>query len=131
MFSENYSVTARVKTTGNGTILAKSPTDDDWAPGATALFLRDGKLGVEVGSVGFVPGNTVVNDGNWHRIGLVWDGSNSTLYVDDIAVAEYRPAALEGEDSGLYIGAGKSLDPTSFWSGLIDDIRVYNRAGKP
>jgi hypothetical protein len=31
----------------------------------------------------------------------------------------------------LYIGAGASLTPGTFWSGLIDDVRIYDRAVKP
>jgi hypothetical protein len=27
---------------------------------------------------------------------------------------------------GLYFGAGKDLDAASFFSGLIDDVRIYN-----
>ena len=71
---------------------------------------------------------TVITDGNWHRIGLVWDGSNRTLYVDDVAVAEDAQTKLEGSDNGLYIGTGKAMEPGSFFSGLIDDVRIYNRA---
>ncbi|MFB0525018.1 MAG: hypothetical protein ACETVZ_05715 [Phycisphaerae bacterium] len=29
------------------------------------------------------------------------------------------------------MGAGKILDAGSFWSGLIDDVRIYNRAATP
>ncbi len=74
---------------------------------------------------------TVVTDGNWHRIGLVWDGSHRTLYVDDLAVAEDTQTNLEASENGLYIGAGKAMEPGSFWSGLIDDVRIYNRAVTP
>ena len=31
----------------------------------------------------------------------------------------------------LAIGAGKDLAPGTFWSGLIDDVRIYNRVVKP
>ena len=31
-------------------------------------------------------------------------------------------------DGGLYIGASKDLDLTSFFSGMIDDVRIYNQA---
>jgi len=73
----------------------------------------------------------VITDGNWHRIGLVWDGSHRTLYVDDLAVAEDTQANLAGSENGLYIGAGKAMEPGTFWSGLIDDVRIYNRAVTP
>jgi len=74
---------------------------------------------------------TIITDGNWHRIGIVWDGSHRTLYVDGLAVAEDAQANLLGSENGLYIGTGKSMEPGSFWSGLIDDVRIYNRAVTP
>ena len=74
---------------------------------------------------------TIITDGNWHRIGLVWDGSHRTLYVDDVAVAEDEQTNLAASENGLYIGTGKAMEPGSFWSGLIDDVRIYNRAVTP
>lgn len=74
---------------------------------------------------------TTITDGYWHRIGLVWNGSYRTLYVDNVAVAEDTQANLVGSESGLYIGTGSVLEPGSYWSGLIDDVRIYNRALVP
>lgn len=74
---------------------------------------------------------TVITDGNWHRIGLVWDGLNRTLYVDDVPVAQDTQTGLNGSASGLNIGCGTSFEPSSFWFGLIDDVRIYNRAVTP
>jgi len=74
---------------------------------------------------------TIITDGNWHRIGLVWDGSHRILYVDDVAVAEDTQINLEGSDNGLYIGTGTAMEPGSFFTGLIDDVRIYNRAVTP
>ena len=74
---------------------------------------------------------TIITDGNWHRIGLVLDGSHRTLYVDNVAVAQDTQNSLKGSENGLYIGAGKAMEPGTFWSGLIDDVRIYNRAVIP
>ena len=74
---------------------------------------------------------TVITDGNWHRIGLVWNGSIRTLYVDNVVVAEDTQGNMGGSDNGLYIGTGKAMKAGTFWSGLIDDVRIYNRAVKP
>ncbi len=73
----------------------------------------------------------VITDGEWHRVGLVWDGENRILYVDGIEVAKDTQTSLAGSDGGLYFGAGKNLQPGSFWSGLIDDIKIYDRAVRP
>ena len=72
-----------------------------------------------------------VTDGEWHRIGIVWDGLHRTLCVDDAVVAEDEQDCLEGSGNGLYIGTGKAMEPGSYWSGLIDDVRIYNRAVIP
>jgi len=79
-------------------------------------------------SAGYLFSETVITDGQWHRIGLVWDGLNRTLYVDGIMVAEDIQHGLEGSQMGLHIGCGKDMEPGSFFSGLIDDVRIYNRA---
>ena len=73
----------------------------------------------------------VITDGDWHRVGFVRDGINRILYVDDVEVARDTAANLEAGGGGLYIGAGSSLEPGTFWSGLIDDIRIYNRVVSP
>ncbi|MHC4171352.1 MAG: hypothetical protein ACYTBX_15515 [Planctomycetota bacterium] len=31
----------------------------------------------------------------------------------------------------MYFGAGKDLDTVTFFSGLIDDVRIYDRAITP
>jgi acyl-CoA thioesterase-1 len=70
-------------------------------------------------------------DGNWHRIGLVRDGSFRRLYVDEIAAAEDTQDGLESIENGLYIGVGKGMESGTFFSGLIDDVRIYNRSVMP
>ena len=74
---------------------------------------------------------TSITDGNWHRIGLVWDGLYRTLYVDSIAVAQDTQDSLGGSDSGLYIGCDKAMKTGTYWSGLIDDVSIYNRVVIP
>ncbi len=74
---------------------------------------------------------TTITDGQWHRIGFVWDGSNRTLYVDGVAVAQDMQDSLESPSIGLYIGTGNAMAPGTYFSGLIDDVRIYNRAVRP
>jgi hypothetical protein len=74
----------------------------------------------------------IITDGQWHHIGFVWDGSYRYLYVDGIEVAKDATALtlapLKSATGGLYIGAGKNLDAGTFFSGMIDDVRIYNQA---
>ena len=75
--------------------------------------------------------DAMITDDQWHDIGLVYDGSSKYLYVDGSEVAKDDLPPLLGNDGDLYIGAGKNLEPGSFFSGLIDDVRIYNRAITP
>jgi hypothetical protein len=51
--------------------------------------------------------------------------------VDDVEVARDTATNLDAAGGGLYIGAGSDLEPGTFWSGLIDDVRIYDRALTP
>jgi hypothetical protein len=74
---------------------------------------------------------TVITDGAWHHVGLVWDGSHRILCVDDIEVGTDTQANLPSSSGGLCLGAGANRASGSFWKGLIDNVRLYNRAVKP
>ncbi len=73
----------------------------------------------------------VVTDGDWHRVGFVWDGVSRILYVGDMEVARDEQPNLASGKGGLIIGAGSGLEAGTFWSGLIDDVRIYNRVVMP
>jgi Tol biopolymer transport system component len=76
---------------------------------------------------------SVITDEQWHNVGFVWDGTHRSLYVDGIEVAKdaTAQAALKPATGGLYIGVDKNYSPVTFFSGLIDDIRIYNRVVSP
>jgi N-acetylneuraminic acid mutarotase len=82
-------------------------------------------------SAGPLFSETVITDGQWHRIGLFWDGLHRTLFVDGVTVAEDTQPGLKSSQMGLYIGTGKAMEPGTYFSGMIDDVRIYNRAVKP
>ena len=69
-----------------------------------------------------------ITDGSRHSIGFVWDGLYRMIYVDDIPVAE---DIQQGSVGGLNIGC--EIDPAAgtFWSGMIDEVRIYGRAVRP
>lgn len=74
---------------------------------------------------------TVITDGAWHHVGFVRDTPDRILYVDGVEVARDTHTSLTRSESGLYLGVGKDLEPRSYWSGLIDDVCIYNRAVSP
>jgi hypothetical protein len=75
--------------------------------------------------------DTGITDGLWHRIALVWDGASRNLYVDATLVATDGQEGLVSCTGGLNIGCGSDMAPGTFFTGLIDDVRIYNRAVRP
>ena len=61
----------------------------------------------------------------------MWDALTRVLYVDDAMVAEDTRDGLEGSFDGLYIGCGKNMQAGTYFSGLVDDVRICNRVVAP
>ena len=104
-------------------------------PGSTWIGTNqsDGKLMTRLMDAAFeaLVSESVITDGQWHHVGLVYDfdGLHRCLYLDGVEVAkDISPVAAVSSDGGLYFGADKTLDTSSFFSGLIDDVRIYNQA---
>jgi len=75
--------------------------------------------------------NVIVTDDTWHHIGLIRDEVGKSLYVDGVEVARDNTLPALPAIGDLRIGADKILDPGSFFTGMIDDIRIYNQALEP
>ncbi|MCU0917178.1 MAG: LamG domain-containing protein [Planctomycetes bacterium] len=125
-----FSIFAWVKGRAPGRVILSQKGGANWL-----LTAPDGTLMTEL----MAPGRSgkplrtpaVITDDAWHRVGFVWDGSNRSLYVDGIEVARDTQASLAASAGGLYLGVGSTLAPGTFWSGLIDDVRIYDRAVQP
>jgi hypothetical protein len=105
-----------------GTWLGIDPAEGKLMTGFSGIYFGD------------LVSETVITDGQWHRVGFAYDVDtfHRQLYVDGILVAE-DATAVSGmpSDGGLYIGASKDLDASSLFSGLIDDVRIYSRVVHP
>jgi len=125
-----YSVFAWVKGGAAGQVILSQKDGVNWlmarpATGALATELKAGLGGKVLSS------SVVITDGQWHRVGFVRDGTSRILYVDGVEAARDTQSGIAGSTNGLYIGAGSKLTAGTFWSGLIDDVRIYNRAVQP
>jgi hypothetical protein len=126
-----FSVFAWVKGGGPGQVIVSQVSGANWVMAGAS----DGGLATELQSTGrtgqALKSAARITDGAWHRMGFVWDGSNRVLYVDDVEVAKDTQTSLAASSGVLYLGAGSSLAPGTFWFGLIDDVRICNQAMKP
>jgi hypothetical protein len=125
-----FSIFAWIKGGAPGQVIVSQQATSDWLALDT-----EGSLMTELKCTGRSAGplfsETVITDEQWHRIGLVCDGLHRTLYVDGVVVAEDIQDGLANSYGGLYIGCGKGMESNTFFSGLIDDVRIYNRVVNP
>ncbi len=126
-----FSVFAWVKEGAPGQAILSQAGGANWLMASAP----DGALMTELKGAGRTGKSLIfavsVTDGVWHHVGLVWDGTSRILYVDDVEVARDTQTSLAGSADGLLIGAGSALGDGTFFSGLIDDVRIYNRAVRP
>ena len=126
-----FSVFAWVKGGGSDQVILSQQTGANWLMTDVAT----GALMTELQGVGRLArplySATLIRDGDWHRVGLTWDGSKRRLYVDDILASEDIQSALEDCSGGITIGCGNAMAAGTFFTGLIDDVRIYKRAVEP
>ena len=131
--TNTITLSAWVKTTDTSSyevIIGK----DSVATGTKSFLLyRSGsvaRFGVYKSNVGkFISGTTTINDGNWHHIMGVNDGTDLKIYVN---------GTLEGTSIGnggtfdngtnvFYIGRrGGSPSQRAYFTGSIDEVSVWN-----
>jgi chitodextrinase len=87
-------------------------------PAAGGTYGGNGDL---VGSTSAIPLNT------WTHLAQTYDGSTLQLYVNGVVVAsKARTGALQTTTSPMWIGGNNPYG--EYFTGRIDDVRVYDRA---
>jgi len=74
---------------------------------------------------------TTVNDGNWHHIVGVHElGGNTMIYVDGTPLEGSIPTSPIAQNIAPFLigGSTTGLTPTSRFTGLVDDVQIYNRS---
>lgn len=136
------SASAWINTTFSG-----GGTNDNWAiidfdRSEFFNFYIDGSSGqlafsTNVGStIHDMPAGPAINDGTWHHVAAVYDGTDKILYVDGAEVARtvnaHGGAALgenivrygfigDGSEAGTFDGGRNNL----YYDGQYDEIRLY------
>lgn len=65
-------------------------------------------------------------DDRWHHLVGTFDGATQVLYVDGVLKGSRRHAPPTVNYADIVIGA--TANPSGFFQGKIDDVRIYSRA---
>ena len=87
---------------------------------------------ITISDTQYTEGPIAIVSGNW--FGSKWLVRRVEALPGTDPVVDFNgdgKVDMKGSDSGLNIGTGKAMEAGTFWSGLIDDVRIYTRAVKP
>jgi hypothetical protein len=105
--------------------------------GPTPTFMRyERNQGIKcvVGGTGVVAPASIVT-GQWYHAACTYDGATVRVYVNGVQVASAAKTGAIADAVGIdwAIGAGIAANsvPLGFMNGLVDEVRLYNRALTP
>jgi Concanavalin A-like lectin/glucanases superfamily/Chitobiase/beta-hexosaminidase C-terminal domain/Family of unknown function (DUF6298) len=79
------------------------------------------------GTVAYVSGSTPNAVNTWTHVALTYDGTTLRLYVNGVqAASQARTGSVQTNSNPLWIGGNSPYG--EYFQGLIDEVRVYNRA---
>ncbi|NWF67389.1 MAG: LamG domain-containing protein, partial [Campylobacterales bacterium] len=92
------------------------------------IYLSSGKVCTRVWSDETICTGTKYDDNSWHNIVHKYDGTKQYIYVDGSLLATGSKGSSDF-DWQTHISIGFSQDAyNKYFNGLIDDLRIYNRA---
>ncbi|MBI3583168.1 MAG: DUF2341 domain-containing protein [Nitrospinae bacterium] len=74
---------------------------------------------------------TTINDGEWHHVAVVRDGTNNQvlLYIDGVPLAtDNTTGGGTAHNISAAVQLGRKYDSTGYFYGMIDEVVLYNRA---
>jgi hypothetical protein len=75
---------------------------------------------------------TPVEVGKWHHVAATYDGRMMRVYVDGEEAASLpRDGAINPSGANLCIGSYAPGNARAFFQGVLDEVRIYNRALTP
>jgi len=92
------------------------------AQGSSAAWFRINGYALE--------GDRAIDDDLWHYVVGVYDGGSLDLYIDGVQDATRSASETKIDTTGV-LAIGARYDSGHLFSGLIDDVQIYDRALSP
>lgn len=134
-FTGPFTLEARIKINNNSTQQAIIEKYDEGGFDGYLMRIVDGRVVSAVLGASWpasqAVGATNVTTGVWHKVTAVYDGRSIKIYLDGVldGIAATTVKPTDGEGS-VKIGA-RGDDADTRFDGLIDEVKMYNRALSP
>src|SRR3989338_244988 len=80
------------------------------------------------GSFQILTGNTSINNGQWHQVVGTGNGTLNSIYVDGVNDGELSTTGTPNIKIEALASRDDTYSPSQGYTGLLDDVRIYNRA---
>jgi concanavalin A-like lectin/glucanase superfamily protein/Big-like domain-containing protein len=85
------------------------------------------QLTLNIGLSNYLDSSRNPTAGEWEHLAATFDGTTARFYVDGTEVANRTVSFSVGASNAWRIGAYEN-SPAGFFDGLVDDVRIYDRA---
>jgi cytochrome c5 len=122
--------TAMVKfaTKKNGTLMAKTPSQDKWVSHSKALFINKGRLAYGIGQLGRIEGKTNVCNGKQHVAVLRVKNGSAAIYLDGQLEAKQTDFTRPDAKQSIFKIGSAIKDFSKNFEGSISNLRFWKRA---
>lgn len=129
----NFTMTGWIKTTSAGGAVIVHRVNRADNTSVLQLRIYSGNVTVDYyyPSSGSLTGTKIINDNIFHMITLTHIGTTRSIYVDGVLDASQpsSEAYIGQTPNRIIFGADKrQTDQGDFYLGLLEDVRIYNRA---
>ena len=131
----NISISAWIKTSGGSgyqSIISADNSNGSYRryqltvnniSGCISFFYWNSSL-----SFKFINGTIIVNDGQWHHIMVVNDGSNLKIYVDGVVDSSIASGGtMNTQGTNVITAIGSIYGSYGFFLGTIDEVAIWDR----
>lgn len=112
-----------------GNLSGFSSSDDGWAVRTESTA---GELSVDLFASGGTRAQATggsINDGNWHLVGLRWDGADLDLLIDgSVAATDGTQSGNADYTNAMDLRIGRNPAGGNFWGGKINHVLIFNTA---
>lgn len=105
-------------------------TDHYWMLGTTESSGHVVRARIKAGgsTITVIAGSGSLATGTWYHIAVTYDGSFVRLYLDGTNVGQSAKTGVLGTNSGVSVNIGRNPNASGYFSGRIDEARIYSLA---
>lgn len=87
------------------------------------------KLDQDPPTGGALDSSSILEVGNWYHVAVVQDGAYRAIYINGVLdISDNNAETYSGGAIQKWVIGRKEYEDTNYYRGLIDDVRLYNRA---